>query len=360
MLSRLCNFLFVTAGDEKVKTSKFYSGLVLGALALVGATSANAGAIIYNTGSASTASVALGVNDLGNLNTYGTGNIVINSGVTGLAYKFPDGYWRDSTSPGCYCEGWGVSASGVSGYADVSVGTAGLALDSFTSDAVAGSGTFVTSAVHLTSLPGLQVSQAYSAADYSPSLFKDVVTIKNTTGGTLTDVRYVRVMDWDIPYTEFSEMVTIKGTATTTLLERSHNNGFNTANPLAYDGEIYPYCGVNVDFTDCGSADHGAYFKFNFGTLADGESVNFTVFYGATGTEAAANTAIGAEGIELYSYGQSDSGCGGCSYTAGTPATYIFGFKGVGGEPQLPEPASLILMGLGLMGLGAMKRRRAE
>lgn len=346
-----------------MNTKTIYTGLILGVLGLAGAISANAGAIIYNTGSAGTASVALGVNTLGHLNTAGAGNIVVNSGVTGLAYKFPDGAWRDSTSPGCYCEGWGVSASGVSGWADESWGgSSNLSLDSFATDAVAGSGSYVTSSVHLTSMPGLSVTQAYSAADTSTALFKDVVTITNTTGGALTDVRYVRVMDWDIPFTEFSEMVTIAGTGTTTLLELSHNDGFDNPDPLlGATGEIYPYCGVSVDFTDCGSADHGAYFRFNFGSLADGESVEFTIFYGAAGTEAAANAAIVAEDIELYSYGQSDAGCGGCSYTTGTPATYIFGFKGVGGvpqEPNLPEPASLILMGLGLLGIGALRRRR--
>ena len=348
-----------------MKTNRIFSGLVVGMLGLAGANSAIAGAIIYNTGSAGTASVALGVNTEGHLNTSGAGNIVVNSGVTGLAYKFPDGAWRDATSPGCYCEGWGVSASGVSGYANISTdgGVTNLTVDSFVTDAAAGSGSFATSTVHLSSMPGLKVTQAYSAADTSPSLFKDVVTITNTTGGTLTDVRYVRVMDWDIPYSEFSEMVTIKGTATTSLLEVSHNNGFNTANPLADYGQIYPSCGITVDFTDCGSADHGAYFRFNFGTLADGESYTFTIFYGATGTEALANTAIAAEGIELYSYGQSDvDGLGGDPVT-GVPATYIFGFKGVGGvaqDPTVPEPASLILMGLGLLGIGALRRRRVS
>src|SRR5690606_25950776 len=54
--------------------------------------------------------VALGVNDHGHLNT-ATGNVALNASRTGLAYNFPGDGYRDATSPGCYCEGWGVSVN---------------------------------------------------------------------------------------------------------------------------------------------------------------------------------------------------------------------------------------------------------
>lgn len=323
---------------------------VAGAVAfLCLSTQAQAGTVIYNTGNAATATVALGVNDDGSLNTQP--NITSNAGATGLATKFADGSWRDATAPGCLCEGWGVSVNNTtSGYANIS---SDGGPNNLTFGAATGvTASTVTTTTTLSSLPGLSVKHEYAPAS-SSALFSVKVTITNTTGATVNDLKYVRVMDWDVPPTEFSEYVTIKGTATTTLLEKSHDNGFASANPLTNSSGA---AGTNdTDFTDNGATDHGAYFRFNFGSLDDGKSYDFNIFYGAAASEALALAAIGAEKIELYSLGQSNGG-----ETTGAPATFIFGFSGVGGTPvEVPEPGTLLLSGLGLTALWATRRRSA-
>lgn len=333
--------------------------LALAATSALSIGAAHAGTVIYNTGNEATATLALGINDDGSLNIT-EGNITT-SDATGIAYKFPDGSWRDATAPGCLCEGWGVSVNdSVSGFANVAsdFGANNLSIDT----PAAVSSSTVTTTTSLASLPGLVVTHVYQPASSSGALFEAVVTISNTTGQDLTDVKYVRVMDWDVPPTEFLEFVTIKGTGTTSFLERSHSNGFDTANPLGGDFALDPAT-EDTDFADNGAADHGAYFRFNFGDLAANATRTFSIYYGAAANEGDALAAIGAESIELYSLGQSSNENGGANDDG---VTFIFGFKGVGGiaiEPdpnsQVPEPGMLALIGFGLAGIPLVRRRRA-
>ncbi len=262
------------------------------------------GAVITLPGGA----VSIGVNDQGHLIFGGVGLT-----LTGLG---------DALTPGCDCEAWGVSGNGIVAYAGQVTGISNLTVDSFSSTA-----TTATSATHPTTLPALSVTHAYApSSGSSASLFAATVTITNTGGSTITNVRYSRAMDWDVPPTEFSEFVTIQGLPAANLLF-SNDNGFATPNPLINPGAIVGGTN-NVNFTDVGPADHGAFFTFGFGDLAAGASVTFTIFYGATTSEAAALAALTGVSAEIYSFGQSNGG-----QITGSPGTFIFAFKGVGGTP---------------------------
>lgn len=252
--------------------------------------------------------VTLGVVDSGNL---------IYDGV-GLTYNPTQG---EALAPGCWCEGWGAAdaTTGFFGYAGDVFGYQNIVLDSFTSTA-----STAVSVVRLTSEGDvMRVTHDYHPS-VDPNLFECTVTIQNLSGAPI-DLRYRRPMDWDVPPTEFDELVTIHvGGATNVLF--SSDDGFATGDPLAGPSSIL----FTGEATDSGPADHGALFDLGFGTLAPEASISFHIYFGAAGNQDAALQAISNVGAEVYSLGKPDPAVTG---PGGAPNTYIFAFNDVGGTP---------------------------
>jgi type IV pilus assembly protein PilY1 len=272
----------------------------------------------------------------------------------------------DGTIAGCPCEGWGAGVSGgtfdgVTGFADQSTGVGGLFNVTFSSDA-----TTATSTVTLRQggTDVMQVTQFYHPSSVA-NLYQVDVTLKNLTGDVLgagsDGIRYRRLMDWDIPPTQFDEFVTIQGWPADNLLATT-DDGFQGADPFSSRGGLS--CPSNANFADCGPDDHGALFDFGFNALDAGASRTLTIFYGAATDKTNALAALSAVGAEVYSLGNCDPASDRSCTSSGEPNTFIFGFQGVGGTPvppptsTAPEPGTLLLLGSGVMGLVGMKRRR--
>jgi hypothetical protein len=302
--------------------------------------SAHANAVIFNNADPALRTLALGVNDAGHLNIFSqifaTTNAV--GGATGLARLFADGTWRDATSPGCLCEGWGVAASSLgggrfAGWANQASGSGGLTGGLFGSTT-----TTATSQIDLVDLP-IRVLQAYGPS-LAPNAFQGNISITNTGTEAVRDVVYRRVMDWDVPPTEFNEYVSHFGVEEN--LESAggnvrfaSNNGFATSDPRSYPYEVSPYGTIDSNFFQTGPSDHGSVFDFAFGDLDPGQSRTFNIFYGAGANLSEAQSTIAILDPDVWSFGQSRQSIDDGPYTPNDNSpTFLFAFGGVGGvEP---------------------------
>ena len=301
---------------------------VLASLALVaGSFAAQAAPTVLDTGL-----LTMGVADNGGLGALGTGL----SGPTG-----------DAITPGCLCEGWGAAASGSSGYVYGLSGTG--VVSALTTTAVAsGPGLSAQSVVMLSN--GLQVTHNYSYAA-GGSLFKVEVVLTNTTAGALSDVRYARTLDWDVTPGYFEDNYTTVYGGTPTgpggKVLHTSTNPFAVPNPMVFRAQESNTNVVNS------VGDKGGYFVFGFGALNAGESTTFETYIGASRTVAGLKAALGSVGVEAYSYTTGNSMAGGDFAPA-----YGYGFVGLDLPPALPEPGSLALLGVAVIGAGLAGRRR--
>ncbi|MEG1456701.1 MAG: hypothetical protein RSC66_14150, partial [Comamonas sp.] len=200
-----------------------------------------------------------------------------------------------------------------------SVGTTGITSESFTSTAT--TATSVANAFNT-----FRVTHAFAPSSATNNIYEVKVTIENISSAPV-EALYGRAMDWDVFPTQFNEYTTIQRGSSTALVFSS-DNGFHTADPLESDSGILF---VNQDAVDSGPTDHGAHFRFNFGTIAPGAKVEFTIGYGVAGNQVDALAALGSFGAEAYSLGKPSENPVGTPNSDGTPNTFIFAFKGIGG-----------------------------
>lgn len=293
--------------------------------------------------------VQIGVNPAGNLITDGVGLTFLPS-LTNPDTNFSG----EALAPGCDCEGWGLGdlTTGSFGMAGQTFGTSGIFSSNVT---VSGTGTAGnsdgSSAISITEIRNNELNVLLTqtfAPSVSQYLYSVQVEMENLGAAEIGNLIFRRAMDWDVPPTEFNEYVTLQGWPATALIGSS-DDGFVDGNinfPLT--SIVAP---VNDNFTNSGPTDHGAAFDFSFGTLAAGETQDFTIFYGAAPSEADAILALSAVGAEVYSLGKPGTDEG---RDFGTPHTFIFGFAGVGGTPvnggaalapinQFPQTAEVIV-----------------
>lgn len=308
----------------------FRTLLVAGvAIVALSAQPALAGAVI------TTGKTSLGVNDSGELNFRGNG-----PGGSGIYGVFRD-VVGDAISPGCLCEGWGLSTTyaglSTSGFANQNAGFGGLTGGTFSS-----SPSQAVSTIGLANAP-LRITHAYGPS-LAPDTFQVNVTITNLGTSLAQDLTYRRVMDWDVPPTVFNEFVTHSGVTANLLanggaIKYASNNGFASSDPLT-GASFLDSATVNTDFVANGPADHGSLFDFSFGDLAAGSSRLFSIFYGSAETLVDALANLATVGANVYSLGQNSTADG---VNPGKPATFFFGFGGVGGVETGTTPENPVL-----------------
>ena len=200
------------------------------------------------------------------------------------------------------------------GYANASSGISNVTVKSFTFD--------LTSIESITTIndsagnPALEVKHVYGPSPIATdTLFEVTISITNIAGYKITDVRYNRSMDWDIPPSEFNEVVSAVGvdaSVATGKLPRvlmSGNNGFMRPNPFNCAGSHNRGKGTGDFESVMVHVDHGFTGTFGFGELLCGENHNFISYYGAAESRPALEAALASESIPLYSIGESSPAC---------------------------------------------------
>lgn len=152
--------------------------------------------------------VQMGINPEGQLNVPG-GTPSFQSGTTivGLRYIPTNG---EATAPGCLCEGWGVANADVttgifSAYADQDQGVfnltvqPGTGVTNPTGNILPESVGSAFKSIVRDNANRVEVTHDFNPSNKTLNLYEVTVTIKNIDTQSIGDLRYRRLMDWDIP-----------------------------------------------------------------------------------------------------------------------------------------------------------------
>ncbi|MCA0753619.1 DUF11 domain-containing protein [Paenibacillus sp. N4] len=299
--------------------------------------------------------IQLGINPEGNLNVPG-GVPTPPEDTTDVGLRYIPNILTtggEATANGCLCEGWGVAN------ADAATGifTASANLDFGIDNLVVLPGTGVTnnsgqsqpdsvgSAFRSVVRDGdsrVEVTHDFNPSAVTANLYAVTVTIRNTGTDPIGDLRYRRVMDWDVPPTIFNEWVRIHvGNAAGLMLATT--DGFESADPLSSPGPDNvgsPPTTLTPGSPDYfgGPDDQGALFDFAFGSLAPGRALRFTIFYGAAANESEAFLTLSLVEAEVYSLGY-PTDANDQPATNG-PNVFIFAFTGITGADLVVNKAA--------------------
>jgi hypothetical protein len=222
-----------------------------------------------------------------------------------LQFLNSDEAWIESTSWGCPCEGLGVSAkisgdsTGFSAWANKNFGTVGFDSVPIDADAISATTSAIVNSV-------LKVTHEFKPSALTDRLYEVTVTFENLGSDTLTELRYKRLIDWDIPPDVYNECVSVD-TGDSKAIEYASDNGFDRNDPLLFPRSGSFTCSGSCKNLDNGPSDHGAMFQFLFKeadgvtlkTLEAGDKFSFKIFYGGAPNKMEATEALIAVGAEV-------------------------------------------------------------
>jgi type IV pilus assembly protein PilY1 len=192
----------------------------------------------------------------------------------------------------------------------------------------------------------LKITHDFQPSTKTDNLYEISVTYENLSATkTLTDLRYRRVMDFDVPPNIFDECISIfySGGTNPKYLEYAHNDGFLDVNPtnnVSGNTRGLGPCPGNCPSggeMDYGPKDQGALFNLFFENVSipPGGKFDFKIYYGAAETKTAADAAVNAVGATMGAYAFNAVG-GSCSASDGSnPGVFIFAFS------EGPSPCEL-------------------